>query len=517
MKNPPTANRLAFLLLLALFVGSAYAINYMWITNHERTNFWDELQNPYFWSEDTFRGPVHSNDTFAIVENPVYYDLLTTHAPVFWQGPGYNPQFHGPPPVFRAPLIEFPEQLTYYRTTATHTFAPGVFQQMRCIMHDNQAIIYHWPLGVAFDSANVVFEAVVVLGQGTILFFEGPLELMGRDVVGDVVIASSSRIRVMDDVRVAGINANHEVPEDNPNFLTIATEGEIKIADTWANGHANSNGAGQGQTDPELTDVVLTANIYALGQSLTFEHQNDPDSGYVCDCWPDVRGTLYIFGALCQRRRGYIHRSNLEATGYRLHLRWDERLRSRPNVVFDDPYEEQSTDSLDFGNVPLGQTVTDTAEIFVNGYNALGAAMASLPFEADRVEPFFGSYFIVPVHFSPPQTGTFNGVLQVSTSSRFFQIPLHAVGVPGGGPRIAAHPNPFNNSTNISFTIETAGRVTIELYDILGRRALTLMDENVLPGAHSLSLNASALSSGLYFAHIRTPSQQQTLKLMLVK
>ena len=517
MKNPSTANRLAFVQLIALFVGSAYAINYMWLTDHARTGFGDYIQNPYFsWTEDTFRGPVRSNDTITINEHPVFYDMVITHAPVFWQGPGYNPEFHIPP-VFRAPVISIPTELTYYRTHATHTFAPGQFQQMRGIMHENQAIIYHWDLGVAFDSSDVVFEAVVLLGDSTILFFDGPLELMGRDVVGDVVIASSGRIRIMDDVRVAGINANHEVAEDNPNFITIATEGEVKIADTWANGHANSNGAGQGQTDPEFTDVVLTANIYALGQSLTFEHQNDPDSGYVCNCFPDYRGTLYIFGGVTQQRRGYIHRSSLEATGYRSHLRWDERLRFRPNVVIDTPAEGQSTDSIDFGNVPLGQTATDTAEIFVSGYNALGAVMASQPFDADRIEPYFGSHFWIPVHFSPPQTGTFNGVLQVSTSSQFFQIPLHAVGVPAGGPRIAAHPNPFNNSTNVSFTVATPGRVTIDVYDILGRRALTLLDEDLLPGTHAVPLNASALTSGLYFARVLTPTQHQTLKLMLVK
>jgi hypothetical protein len=61
------------------------------------------------------------------------------------------------------------------------------------------------------------------------------------------------------------------------------------------------------------------------------------------------------------------------------------------------------------------------------------------------------------------------------------------------------YPNPFNPVTTISFTIPEASHVTLAIYDILGRRVSTLVNEKYVPGFYHHRWNAGTISSGVYF------------------
>jgi hypothetical protein len=425
-----------------------------------------------------------------------------------------------------------PEVLCYYREWATHYYNPGFGWQMRCRITGSDVTLWTWDLGIAFDTVtnNMEIEIFDLGSLPEIIFTETPLELMGFDVTGDVVIASAKLIRLMDDVRVGGPTSGppeYRVAENNPNYIVIASEGDIKVANTIANGHGNSNGLGNSQTNPSFSDIVITAALYALGNpatgfagSFTFENQNDPDSGYVYGSFPDDRGQIFLYGALAQRRRGYLHRSNNTSTGYLKQIRWDERLRTRPEMVIGGSVEELTTDTLFFGDIPVDSTVWDTAYIRLICPGALGTPMASQPYQAYHIPPFFGSTFRVPVRFTPPHVGNFPGMLQVQTNYRLFQIPLRGRGVTGDGPNITepgAYPNPFNSSAAITFEVTVAGQATLEIFDITGRRVMTAFDQHVEPGTQRVIINGESLSTGIYFARLHTPSQERTLKLMLIK
>lgn len=79
------------------------------------------------------------------------------------------------------------------------------------------------------------------------------------------------------------------------------------------------------------------------------------------------------------------------------------------------------------------------------------------------------------------------------------------------------YPNPFNPSTTIQFGLPVNSRVSLTLYDILGRKVTTLIDEELQAGNHDVILNASGLPSGLYFYRLRTNSFVKTKKLTLLK
>lgn len=79
------------------------------------------------------------------------------------------------------------------------------------------------------------------------------------------------------------------------------------------------------------------------------------------------------------------------------------------------------------------------------------------------------------------------------------------------------YPNPFNPSTKIKFAIPNSSFVKLAVYDILGREAAVLVDEQLSPGSYEYNFNAAELTSGTYFYRISTETFSQTRKMLLVK
>lgn len=79
------------------------------------------------------------------------------------------------------------------------------------------------------------------------------------------------------------------------------------------------------------------------------------------------------------------------------------------------------------------------------------------------------------------------------------------------------YPNPFNPSTVISYQLPVAGKVTLKVYDVMGREMATIVDGAIDAGSHSVTFDASHLSSGLYFYEIRAGSFATVKKMLLMK
>lgn len=69
-------------------------------------------------------------------------------------------------------------------------------------------------------------------------------------------------------------------------------------------------------------------------------------------------------------------------------------------------------------------------------------------------------------------------------------------------------PNPFNPETMISFSLPKGGNVTLEVFDLAGRRVATLANGYIASGTHSVRFDASGLSSGVYLMMMRTGSTE---------
>ena len=79
------------------------------------------------------------------------------------------------------------------------------------------------------------------------------------------------------------------------------------------------------------------------------------------------------------------------------------------------------------------------------------------------------------------------------------------------------YPNPFNPSTTIGFSIPEHTRVSLTIYDILGRKVTTLVDEELPAGDYSTRFDAHNLTSGVYLYQLRAGEYVETKRLMLVK
>jgi plastocyanin len=84
------------------------------------------------------------------------------------------------------------------------------------------------------------------------------------------------------------------------------------------------------------------------------------------------------------------------------------------------------------------------------------------------------------------------------------------------------YPNPFNPTTKIEFTLSKSSFVTLDIYDVLGRRVRTLVSERLSPGYKSViwdgrNEDAREVVSGIYFYRIKNGESSQAKKMLLLK
>lgn len=84
------------------------------------------------------------------------------------------------------------------------------------------------------------------------------------------------------------------------------------------------------------------------------------------------------------------------------------------------------------------------------------------------------------------------------------------------------YPNPFNPSTTINYSIHSAGRVELKIYDILGNLITELVNENKFAGNYSIvwtaaDNNGAILPSGIYLVKLQWEGLQKTIKIILMK
>ena len=79
------------------------------------------------------------------------------------------------------------------------------------------------------------------------------------------------------------------------------------------------------------------------------------------------------------------------------------------------------------------------------------------------------------------------------------------------------YPNPFNPITTIQYEMKATGKVTLQVYDVLGRLVTTLVDGQITAGQHQVRFDGANLSSGVYFYRLQTPVGQMVRTMILMK
>ena len=96
-------------------------------------------------------------------------------------------------------------------------------------------------------------------------------------------------------------------------------------------------------------------------------------------------------------------------------------------------------------------------------------------------------------------------------------VRVTASGVPSAFGLDQNFPNPFNPATTIRYRIAFTARVTLRVFDILGREVQTLANAVQAPGAYAVTLNGQNLASGVYVYRINAGTFSDSKKLLLIK
>ncbi len=79
------------------------------------------------------------------------------------------------------------------------------------------------------------------------------------------------------------------------------------------------------------------------------------------------------------------------------------------------------------------------------------------------------------------------------------------------------YPNPFNPSTRITFNLTEAGLTNISVYNLLGQKVATVINQELFAGRHTVDFDGSNLSSGVYYYKLESGKNVATQKMMLLK
>jgi hypothetical protein len=82
----------------------------------------------------------------------------------------------------------------------------------------------------------------------------------------------------------------------------------------------------------------------------------------------------------------------------------------------------------------------------------------------------------------------------------------------------AAYPNPFNPTTSLALSLPMAADVTVQVFNVIGQQVTTLTEGPLSAGQHTLTFDATDLTSGVYFIHTNVPDQYSNVqKVLLVR
>ncbi len=79
------------------------------------------------------------------------------------------------------------------------------------------------------------------------------------------------------------------------------------------------------------------------------------------------------------------------------------------------------------------------------------------------------------------------------------------------------YPNPFNPRTVVSFSLPVDSKVSIKVYDVMGREVQTLVNERMQAGRYSVQWDAGAYPNGVYFYQMNTNGYRETMRMILIK
>jgi hypothetical protein len=225
-------------------------------------------------------------------------------------------------------------------------------------------------------------------------------------------------------------------------------------------------------------------------------------------------GGVLVWSTSVTLRNNIIRRNTAVTSGPQIRL----RIGSSASVS----YSNVEGGWTGTGNIDADPTFADTSYYLLDGSPCIDAGDSGSAYDdpEDAANPGFAEW--------PAMGGLRNdiGAYGGPGSSLLGTFPITSVegftdsAVPKGYLLEQNFPNPFNPQTTIRFTVpQGAGRqhVSLQVFDLLGRLVVTLVNEGLTPGRHEQTFDATGLVSGAYYYRLRTWESVETRKLILIR
>ena len=169
-------------------------------------------------------------------------------------------------------------------------------------------------------------------------------------------------------------------------------------------------------------------------------------------------------------------------------------------------------------NVFVGDTIKWQGDFSMHPLSSVSVPTGAIVFHQGSGSEF--SYIVTTAgmynyqcdfHFSAGMMGSFSA--SITTGIKHNQTTFR----PGTFQLEQNFPNPFNPSTIISFDIPFQAFVSISVYNLIGQKVETLVNENMAAGSYSKSWNATSMPSGVYIYRLQAGTLLATKKLVLLK
>ncbi|HRI46078.1 MAG TPA: T9SS type A sorting domain-containing protein [Ignavibacteriaceae bacterium] len=134
-----------------------------------------------------------------------------------------------------------------------------------------------------------------------------------------------------------------------------------------------------------------------------------------------------------------------------------------------------------------------------------------------------------PKEYSFVDESELNGTIQyrlkqIDTDGKFeyseiveVSIEIQSIALPMDFELFQNYPNPFNPSTTIKFGLSKDSKVTLEVYNIIGEKVTTLINQDMSAGYHNINFSGNELSTGIYIYKITANEFTSTRKFILMK
>lgn len=199
------------------------------------------------------------------------------------------------------------------------------------------------------------------------------------------------------------------------------------------------------------------------------------------------------------------------------------------------PFLQLGTQILTFADVSVGQRKDLSININNSGTDLL--SISNISTDNPLFAPQAASLTLSPnqnaalmVRFTPSAPGPSSASIVITSNSTSSPDTIVVMGggiIPSGVESMEGiptefslsqnYPNPFNPTTTIRYGVPDEARVKLHIYDLLGRRVKSLVDEKQTPGFYQVAWQAGDLPTGIYFYQLQAGAFVQTKKLILLK